>query len=415
MASSAAAAAGGTAAGGAAGAGAAGLTAGGVLASAGQFIGGMFGGGAGIAAGTMGPPTAAAAAGANLGALLFNPVTAALAAIALGFGLDSGGTPTSTAGITMAKTGGMSDDNIFQTSPFESGFAPLGFKQNATNAQAEAAIKPLRDLDAMLTALAESMGYSVNLSGHTFNGLGVEGSGPGTVLGTFIEEGKTKGKPMTAQLDTFAEEWVRAVGARNNLSANEISQIFGSGGAKDILDVAGTSLLEHRSRILMNNANATLNSSSENETVSSGTERNAELESFIGRARDAYDSGVYTQTDVSNVNPFSIIDGSVSASDIEQRDDFISRAQADYQAKYVDGQHRDGLDMVPYDGYVAELHAGERVQTAEQARASDNIADEMSGLRQSIEDVMIAVARNTQKLYRLNDRWDKNGLPPVRA
>jgi hypothetical protein len=77
--------------------------------------------------------------------------------------------------------------------------------------------------------------------------------------------------------------------------------------------------------------------------------------------------------------------------------------------------HRDGLNMVPYDGYVAELHAGERVQTADQARASDNVAEEMSGLRQSIEDVMIAVARNTQKLYRLNDRWDKNGLPPVRA
>jgi hypothetical protein len=81
----------------------------------------------------------------------------------------------------------------------------------------------------------------------------------------------------------------------------------------------------------------------------------------------------------------------------------------------IDGSHQNGLDMVPYDGYVAELHAGERVQTAEQARASDSVADEMSGLRQSIEDVMIAVARNTSKLYRLNDRWDKNGLPPVRA
>jgi hypothetical protein len=81
----------------------------------------------------------------------------------------------------------------------------------------------------------------------------------------------------------------------------------------------------------------------------------------------------------------------------------------------IDGSHRDGLDMVPHDGYVAELHAGERVQTADQARASDSVADEMSGLRQSIEEVMVAVARNTQKLYRLNDRWDKNGLPPVRA
>jgi hypothetical protein len=80
-----------------------------------------------------------------------------------------------------------------------------------------------------------------------------------------------------------------------------------------------------------------------------------------------------------------------------------------------DGTHREGLDMVPFDGYVAELHAGERVLTAEQARSSDSMADQISGLRQSVEEVMIAVARNTGKLYRLNDRWDKNGLPPVRA
>lgn len=81
----------------------------------------------------------------------------------------------------------------------------------------------------------------------------------------------------------------------------------------------------------------------------------------------------------------------------------------------IDGYHRDGLDMVPHDGYVAELHAGERVQTANQARSADSMADEMSGLRQTMEEVMIAVARNTGKLYRLNDRWDKNGLPPFRT
>jgi len=34
-------------------------------------------------------------------------------------------------------------------------------------------------------------------------------------------------------------------------------------------------------------------------------------------------------------------------------------------------QHATGLDYVPYDGYIAQLHRGERVQTAEQARAAD--------------------------------------------
>ncbi|MBQ2284578.1 MAG: hypothetical protein II244_02800 [Clostridia bacterium] len=33
----------------------------------------------------------------------------------------------------------------------------------------------------------------------------------------------------------------------------------------------------------------------------------------------------------------------------------------------VNGSHADGLDYVPYDGYIAELHKGERVQTADEA------------------------------------------------
>ena len=226
----------------------------------------------------------------------------------------------------MAKTAGMSDANVYAVPEFESGFAPLGFKQNATDEQAAAAVSPLRELDATLTALAEEAGYNVNLGGHTFSGLGVEGEGPGTFLGVSIEEGKQKGTPIQDQMDMYAKEWIYAVGARNGVPQSALDDVVGSGDAAGILQRSG---------------------------------------------------------------------------------DVLKGA--------IDGSHRDGLDMVPYDGYVAELHAGERVQTADQARASDSVADEMSGLRQSIEEVMVAVARNTQKLYRLNDRWDKNGLPPVRA
>ena len=35
--------------------------------------------------------------------------------------------------------------------------------------------------------------------------------------------------------------------------------------------------------------------------------------------------------------------------------------------KTPDGSHADGLDYVPYDGYIAELHKGERIQTADEA------------------------------------------------
>lgn len=35
-------------------------------------------------------------------------------------------------------------------------------------------------------------------------------------------------------------------------------------------------------------------------------------------------------------------------------------------SQYINGSHRTGLDYVPYDGYIAELHRGERVVPAEQ-------------------------------------------------
>ena len=35
--------------------------------------------------------------------------------------------------------------------------------------------------------------------------------------------------------------------------------------------------------------------------------------------------------------------------------------------KNIDGSHASGLDYVPFDGYIAELHKGERVQTAKEA------------------------------------------------
>lgn len=40
----------------------------------------------------------------------------------------------------------------------------------------------------------------------------------------------------------------------------------------------------------------------------------------------------------------------------------------------IDGSHADGLSYVPWDGYIAQLHQGERVLTAAEARALDTLA-----------------------------------------
>ena len=302
MAANAAAAAGGTAAGGAA--------AGGTLAAGAAKVG-----------------SALSAAGAKALALATNPVTLTIAAAAAAAKLlDSGGSPTSTAGLTMAKTGGMSDSNIFQMDEFASGFAPLGFKQNATDAQANQAVQPLRDLDATLTTLAKEAGYNVDLSGHTFNGLGVEGSGRGTVLGVFIEKGKEKGTSLDEQMDMYAAEWIKAVGIRNNVPQSALNDIIADGSAESILKNAGSVLQQH-----------------------------------------------------------------------------------------VDGSHAGGLESVPFDGYIAELHKGERVQTASQVASTDAMTSEMVGLRQNLNELMMVVAKSVAKTARIEDRWDKNGLPPTRA
>ena len=353
---------------------------GGGAAAAGGAAAGGGGVGATVAAGLAKAGAAVSSAASSALAFLGPGGIALLAGGALASVLDSGGTPTSTAGLTMAKTGGMSDDNIFQMDAFESGFAPLGFKQNATNAQAEASVKPLREIDAALTALTKEAGFDVNLSGHTFSGLGVEGSGPGTVLGTFVEEGKEKGTTIEKQMDNYAAEWVKAVGARNGISDQALNEIIGDGTASTIMDnVAsemGRIVLADKSRTLQDKVQTTgmdlvdlLTMNTGQDAVNAAAENATASVEAAEQAITTLTTGINTLT-VSGANNDAItLTG--GSNTINAQSPSNMGPQQYPQMGPIPG-HRDGLNMVPYDGYVAELHAGERVQTAEQARASDS-------------------------------------------
>ena len=86
----------------------------------------------------------------------------------------------------------------------------------------------------------------------------------------------------------------------------------------------------------------------------------------------------------------------------------IIKAALDKQGKLpkenVDGSHRYGLDYVPYDGYIAELHKGERVLTASEASgyggtSIGNITINIDGAKYSDEQSLAsAIALEIQNM-----------------
>lgn len=72
------------------------------------------------------------------------------------------------------------------------------------------------------------------------------------------------------------------------------------------------------------------------------------------------------------------------------------------KGRSVNGSHRIGLNYVPFDGYIAELHKGERVLTAEQARKQDSGAGNITVVQNIYSQAKSAAelmreARNAQR------------------
>jgi len=324
----------GGATGGAAAGAAGGATLGGVVAGAGQFIAGMTGSATGIAAGTMGPPTAAAmagsgvtaglqAGGAKLLALATNPVTIAIAVAAVAAKLlDKSGTMSANAGMLTQNLAGVDASRKFAIPKFASGAQFYGFKRREEQSTASAVVDSFATLDSALTEAALAVGITPNLLAKNFTGSDERGRnfGKGAFLGSASEDGNNKSVSLQDQLDSYATQWINMVGSANGVDPSVIADVIGGGTAAGILN---------------------------------------------------------------RTKP----DGSLAS----------------------------GIERIPFDGFRAELHEGERVQSVAEVKRADLMASEMNSLRGNLNDLMLVVAKAVSKTARIESRWDINGLPPTRT
>lgn len=95
--------------------------------------------------------------------------------------------------------------------------------------------------------------------------------------------------------------------------------------------------------------------------------------------------------------------------------DVLSAGSADEMIKRagmiagIDGSHATGLDYVPFDGYVAELHRGERVVPASENVGDGTMSAMVAELR-AMRAELIDIRKNSMDSYNLLDKWDNDPL-----
>jgi hypothetical protein len=79
------------------------------------------------------------------------------------------------------------------------------------------------------------------------------------------------------------------------------------------------------------------------------------------------------------------------------------------------GSHANGLDNVPYDGYMAQLHKGERVQTAREAQSGGESALQLKEMREELKAMIIPLVEESVRSRKILSKWDGDGMPEVRT
>lgn len=123
------------------------------------------------------------------------------------------------------------------------------------------------------------------------------------------------------------------------------------------------------------------------------------------------------RADLGNVEYLS----GIAVADYNTIGDLESQLAELYKVAGIDGSHATGLSYVPFDGYRAELHKGERVMTAADNMGFRQMAAEINYLRSDIvqlnrdnNNLQTQVVKYMRDQSEVIDNWNNNGMPEVR-
>jgi hypothetical protein len=345
--------------------------------------------------------TGASTMGAGLGSMLAAiPGWGWALAGVLGAGalLSKESTPTSNSGFLLHDVPGASADRKFAVDPFASGFTPVGFNRRGDMEASREVIDFFRTADAALTEIFRGAGYDVNMSASNFRHLGTSetGMGDGVFIGKTAEGGNVIDN-IQRQLNGYVDAFIQSI---PGLGQDVIDKILGGDGAAETIMLAQDHFRELEE--------ATKAAAESVDTLVESTYRWGQM---AGRTAEDRTYSQYSPDDT----PAEAIAKELRNRAVWRNEDQWNRiygnasAEAVASLRRVDGSHANGLDFVPYDGYIAELHKGEKVVPASKAQSE---GAGMQALLAKVDNMQIALNAlivNTGSVARNVDAVTKAG------
>lgn len=208
------------------------------------------------------------------------------------------------------------------------------------------------------------------------------------VQGDISEEMLGQFNPETlTRVATLNQEYQTALAEENGVEQGRITQEAKAIAAAEFNASEGAQLQAESERLLVQNTTEMLRADE--------TYYNAGY--LLGKE---YERGMMDAIDYRSILAMPHIgDGGMSTN----ADDFGTTRWKAGTRSWLDGSHASGLSYVPYDGYVAEVHRGERITTASEARQQDaaKAGNLSGGTGVTIEKVEIYNGTDIEEFARL--------------